>query len=86
MKKWHYHLIFVAVCLAVFLVLLRAPPVKTARLPADATHRDQRDYPRCPGCHGLDSKAPMPSDHFGPGAALRANHAKCYFCHKPQGA
>ena len=85
-KKWPYHLLFIAVCLAVFFVLRGAPPVKTPRLPADANHRDRKDFPRCPGCHGTGSAAPMPGDHLSSAGALRGDHAKCYFCHKPQGA
>ena len=87
MKKWRYHVLFVAVCLGVFLVLRAAPPVKTPRLPADAAHEHRKDYPRCPSCHGPDSSAPMPGTgshtHLSPDGSLRGNYQKCYFCHKP---
>lgn len=82
MKKW-YHLAFVVVCAAVLAVLLNAPDVKTPRLPADETHRDRKDYPRCPSCHGTEAQSPMPDTHFGVDRALRPDHQKCYFCHKP---
>ncbi len=82
MKKW-YNLAFLAVCLAVFLVLWAAPPEKTARLPADANHENRREYARCPACHGPGSKAPMPADHYVQAGIPRADHLKCYMCHKP---
>jgi hypothetical protein len=81
MKRWWYHLMFVAVCAAVLAFLLRAPEVTTPRIPSDADHRDRKDYARCPGCHGLGSAAPMPRDHVTDGE-LRQDHVKCYFCHK----
>ena len=83
MKKW-YHLLFVTVCAVVLLVLLNAPEVTTPRLPADATHADRKDYPRCPGCHGSDADSAMPEDHLNSAGSAAPNHLKCYFCHKPQ--
>ncbi|GAB4272293.1 MAG: hypothetical protein Kow0092_27310 [Deferrisomatales bacterium] len=87
MKKW-YHLAFLAVCAAVVLVLLRAPEVTTPRLPVDADHADRKDYPRCPTCHGADGERPMPDTgdhrHVDEQGTLRADYAKCYFCHKPR--
>lgn len=85
MKKW-YHLAFVGICAAVLVVLLRAPDVTTSRLPGDATHEDRRNYQRCPSCHGPGSEVPVPEDHLGAGEAIRPDHVKCYFCHKPQGS
>ena len=84
MKKW-YHLAFILVCATVVVVLLNAPEVTTPRLPDDANHADRKDYPRCPSCHGANAEeVPMPEDHFGSDGALRPDHLKCYFCHKPQ--
>jgi hypothetical protein len=82
MKKW-YHLLFLAVCAAVFLVLWAAPPEKTARLPRDDVHATPKEYAGCPSCHMPGSQAPMPGDHYAPGPVLRGDHAKCYMCHKP---
>ncbi|MBI5440127.1 MAG: hypothetical protein HY900_02830 [Deltaproteobacteria bacterium] len=82
MRKW-YHLLFLAICAAVFLILWAAPPEKTARLPRDADHATPREFSRCPSCHLPGRTAePMPDDHFTPGPVLRADHAKCYMCHK----
>lgn len=83
MKKW-YHFLFVAVCLAVLLFLLRAPEVTTPRLPRDANHEDRKQYERCPACHEAGSDVPMPDDHLAEDGVLRPDHAKCYFCHKPE--
>ncbi|MDF1553188.1 MAG: hypothetical protein P1P84_09010 [Deferrisomatales bacterium] len=83
MKKW-YHLLFVAICAAVLLVLFSAPEVTTPRLPADATHADRKGYPACPGCHGSDAERAMPEDHLLSTGSVAPNHLKCYFCHKPQ--
>lgn len=87
MKKW-YNLAFLAICAIVLVVLLRAPPVSTPRLPQDDTHADRKDYPRCPTCHGPDSSVPMPHagehTHITEAGVLRPDYAKCYFCHKPQ--
>ena len=85
-KKW-YHLLFVGIVCAVVLVLWKAPPVSTPRLPADADHADRRDYPRCPGCHGPGSEKPMPREgshaHYVQDAGLRGDYVKCYLCHRP---
>ena len=83
MKKW-YHVLFVAVCGLVLVVLLNAPEVTTPRLPADDTHADRKDYPRCPECHLGDVPGAMPEDHLTAAGGLASNHIKCYFCHKPQ--
>jgi len=82
-KKW-LHVLFVAVCATVLVVLLRAPDIKTPRLPTDADHADSKAFAACPPCHGADSDVPMPDDHVSGGEGLRADHAKCYFCHKPR--
>ncbi len=81
-KNW-FHVLFVAVCATVLVVLLRAPDIQTPRLPADADHADSKAFAACPACHGAGSDAPMPDDHLAGGEGLRADHAKCYFCHKP---
>jgi hypothetical protein len=81
-KKW-YHVAFLALCAAVLLILWAAPPEKTSRLPADADHADRKDYARCPSCHGPESASPMPPDHVNEERLLRADHVKCYMCHKP---
>lgn len=87
MKKW-YNLAFLAICAVVLIVLFRAPPVSTPRLPDDAVHADRKDYPRCPTCHGPDAAVPMPREgdhrHITADGTLRPDYAKCYFCHKPQ--
>ena len=83
MKKW-YHLLFVAICAGVLLVLLNAPEVTTPRLPANDTHADRKDYPSCPACHGMDADNAMPEDHYNSVGEVVQNHLKCYFCHKPQ--
>lgn len=87
-NKW-YHIAFVVVVATVFAVLKFAPPVKTPRLPATPEHADRKDYGRCPSCHGPEAPSPMPAsgdrNHFDPAGALRADHVKCYFCHKPVG-
>lgn len=86
-RKW-YHLIFVAVVAAVVLVLSKAPPVKTPRLPQDADHARRKEYDRCPSCHGADSAKPMPDEgshaHFVQGGGLRGDYVKCYLCHRPK--
>ena len=83
MKKW-YHLLFVTVCAVVLLVLLNAPEVTTPRLPADSTHADRKDYPRCPECHGNNVDSAMPGSHLNSTGNVAPNHVKCYFCHKSQ--
>jgi hypothetical protein len=86
-KKW-YHLIFVVVVGSVFLVLWRAPAVKTPRLPETPDHADRKQFERCPACHGPGSEKPMPNKgdrtHYDATGTLRADHLKCYFCHKPK--
>lgn len=81
MKKYWYHLIFAAACLAVLAFLLRAPKATTPSIPNDADHRERREYTRCPTCHGRGSTSPMPEDHLS-NEKLRSDHVKCYFCHK----
>ena len=82
-KRW-IHVLFVAVCAAVLIVLLRAPEITTPRLPADTDHADRKAYTNCPSCHGADSANPMTADHGTESTELRPDHVKCYFCHKPR--
>ena len=83
MKKW-YNIAFVAVCAVVLVVLLKAPPVKTARTPLDETHKTPKVYEGCPTCHVPGGKGPeMIADHYTKSGELRPDHVKCYMCHKP---
>ncbi len=83
MSRTFLHFLFLALCAVILIVLLKAPPVSTPRLPPDRTHADREEYARCPSCHGADADHAMPEDHFGPDGGPRADHVKCYFCHKP---
>lgn len=86
-NKW-YHLAFIAILVTVFAVLKLAPPVKTPRLPETPDHADRKQFEKCPQCHGPGSEKPMPAkgdrNHYDAAGALRADHLKCYFCHKPK--
>ncbi|MBI5015134.1 MAG: hypothetical protein HZB55_06530 [Deltaproteobacteria bacterium] len=86
MNRTWYHVLFVAVVAAVILVLWKAPPVTTPRLPRDADHADRRQYERCPSCHGAGSEKPMPKGgthaHFVEGGGVRGDYVKCYLCHR----
>ncbi len=83
MSRTFLHFLFLALCAVVLIVLLKAPPVSTPRLPPDQNHAQPKEYSRCPSCHGADADTAMPEDHFGTDAKPRTDHVKCYFCHKP---
>jgi hypothetical protein len=82
MLKWK-NLLFVAVCVGVFLFLYNAPPETTKRTPADETHANPKVFEGCPKCHMPGGEGPqVRPDHIA-GGALRSDHIKCYMCHKP---
>ncbi len=81
MKKFA-NLIFVVVAAIVLFVLLNAPPVSTPRTPADETHATPKKFDTCPTCHLPGGEAPeVKADHLYEGK-LKADHVKCYMCHK----
>ncbi len=76
-----YNLLFVAVCVGIFLFLWNAPPETTHHLPHDATHKpyiemDKKEAEKhCGECHGDGAgKKPLPKDH--------PPTYRCLFCHK----
>ncbi len=83
MNRTFYHVLFLALCAAVLVVLLRAPEVRTPRIPSDEIHAEPKQYKRCGRCH-TDGEGPaMPPDHRTAPGEVRIDHLKCYFCHKP---
>ena len=82
MKKW-YNIAFLVICAIVLTVLLKAPPVKTARTPDDATHATPKVFAPCPECHMPGCEGPeMRPYHISKDASLKLDHVKCYMCHK----
>ncbi len=75
-----YHIIFIAICSAVFYFLLIAPPETTVRLPHDDNHerfmpmKKKQAEKFCNDCHGEDKISPLPIDH--------PPKYRCLFCHK----
>lgn len=86
MKRYLWTVGFVVVCATVLVVLLKAPPVKTARIPDTPDHKEYKQYERCPACHLPGGKGPEAAkDHIKNGNLL-PDHVKCYMCHKQKGA
>jgi len=79
-KPFWYNIVFVAICAAILIFLLKAPGETTAKLPRDEIH--EKFYPLgkkaaekfCPDCHGDDRQVPFPKDH--------PPKNRCLFCHK----
>ncbi|MDT8335484.1 MAG: hypothetical protein RQ753_07280 [Desulfurivibrionaceae bacterium] len=76
-----YNLIFIVVCLGLFLFLWFAPQETTPRLPHDDAHEsfhriaDKKAAEKfCGECHGDDGAAPLPDGH--------PPKYRCLFCHK----
>ncbi len=75
-----YTVFFIGVCAIILIVLMKAPPETTKKLPYDEIH--QKFYPMgkkeaekfCPSCHDQDKIAPLPKDH--------PPKYRCLFCHK----
>ncbi len=75
-----YNTIFIIVCAALLIFLLRAPEESTARIPFDDNH--QRFYSMgkkaaekfCESCHYPEGDVPLPTDH--------PPKYRCLFCHK----
>ena len=84
MRKWVLNIGFLVICGTALLVLLLAPPVKTARRPNDPTHTDNpKQFEACPACHMPGGEGPeMVADHFNKAGQLKLDHQKCYMCHK----
>ena len=78
------HVGFVVVCATVLVVLLNAPDIKTPRTPDNKTHENPKIFAGCTSCHlpGGDGPEVIP-DHLSGQNKLRADHVKCYLCHKP---
>ncbi len=75
-----YTIIFLVLCVAILLFLLRAPEETTARLPHNNNHerffamekKEAEKY--CTKCHGEDKMVPFPENH--------PPKYRCLFCHK----
>lgn len=75
-----FNILFVVICAAILVFLLKAPPESTTRLPKDETHL--QFYPmgkkeaekHCGACHNQDGPAPLPDGH--------PPKYRCLFCHK----
>ncbi|KGO35081.1 MAG: hypothetical protein WBN83_04890 [Desulfoprunum sp.] len=77
------NILFLLVCAAILLFLLKAPDETTSRLPMDDTHRQfqsgmskKEAEKQCGECHGPQGRIPLPPDHPPP--------YRCLFCHKRQ--
>jgi len=74
------NVIFIAVCLGIFLFLWNAPPETTARLPQDDNHlrffnMDRQEAEKfCENCHYPEGVRPLPENH--------PPTFRCLFCHK----
>ncbi len=79
-KPFWYNIVFVAICAAILIFLLKAPEETTAKLPRDEIH--EKFYPMgkkqaekfCPECHRDDGPVPFPEGH--------PPKNRCLFCHK----
>ena len=77
------HVLFVLLCAAILLVLLRAPHETTAKVPNDVQHNrllslknEQEAEKFCGECHGPAGKVPLPDGH--------PPKFRCLLCHKTQ--
>jgi cytochrome c553 len=80
-NTWRANLLFALLCIAILLVLFKAPPETTALVPNDAQHtpllalKDKKEAEKfCADCHGPQGQAPLRSDH--------PPKYRCLFCHK----
>ncbi|MFU8818834.1 MAG: hypothetical protein ACNA74_03815 [Desulfurivibrio sp.] len=79
-KIWLFNIIFVAVCLGIFLFLWNAPPESTPRLPQDENHQrfftmERKEAEKfCESCHQPDGMRPLSETH--------PPTFRCLFCHK----
>ena len=80
-KRTIANILFVLICGAIIIVLLRAPKESTAKLPNDLQHKEfkmmksKEEAERlCGKCHAPDGIAPLPPDH--------PPKYRCLFCHK----
>jgi cytochrome c553 len=77
-----YNIIFLAICLGLFLFLWNAPPETTHRLPHDNDHErfhkmGKKDAEKfCTECHNTEAN-PLPEGH--------PPKYRCLFCHKKDG-
>ncbi|MBU0483490.1 MAG: hypothetical protein KKB30_03115 [Proteobacteria bacterium] len=78
-----YNIMFIAVCVALFLFLWNAPPETTTRLPHDSDHESFHTMDKkaaekfCGECHNPDGVRPLPEGH--------PPKYRCLFCHKKDG-
>ncbi|MFZ5773931.1 MAG: hypothetical protein ACOY3Z_00370 [Thermodesulfobacteriota bacterium] len=74
------NLLFAAVCGAILIFLLKAPPESTKKLPKDEIHQGfygmgkKEAEKQCERCHRPDGEAPLPEGH--------PPKYRCLFCHK----
>lgn len=79
-KTLLYNIVFIAVCLGIFLFLWTAPPETTKKLPHDQDHEKfhamgkKQAEKYCEPCHNPDGAAPLPGGH--------PPKYRCLFCHK----
>lgn len=75
-----YNIIFVIICGALLVFLLRAPEESTARMPYDDNHADfygmgKKEAEKfCESCHNPEGDVPLPETH--------PPKYRCLFCHK----
>ena len=80
-KTFIFNIVFVAVCAAILIFLLRAPEETTSFLPHDEIHepfhhiKSKKEAEKtCLDCHGPEKEAPLAEDH--------PPKYRCLFCHK----
>ena len=79
-KIWLFNVVFVIVCLGIFLLLWNAPPETTPRLPHDDNHQPffamgKKEAEKfCENCHQPDGIRPLPETH--------PPTYRCLLCHK----
>ncbi len=75
-----YNLVFIVVCVGLFMFLWNAPEETTKYLPNDEIHlkflkMDKKEAEKsCESCHSPEGEAPLPEDH--------PPKYRCLFCHK----
>ena len=75
-----YNLLFVVVCIGLFLFLWNAPEETTKYLPNDEDHAEFMKMDKkgaekfCNECHSPDGVSPLPEEH--------PPKYRCLFCHK----